>query len=103
MGSITRNLLQNQFETELAQQQNQYDKLSVQYKSNKQIVETFEKSELQNATSILGTANLQFISGEINYLEFVMLCNQAIQIQSNYLDALKAYNDGLIALHFFNF
>lgn len=100
---IQENLLQNQFETELAQQQNQYDKLSVQYKSNKQIVETFEKSELQNATSILGTANLQFISGEINYLEFVMLCNQAIQIQSNYLDALKAYNDGLIALHFFNF
>ena len=99
---IQENLLQNEYETELAQQQNQYDQLLVQYKSNKQIVETFEKSELQNATSILGTANLQFVSGEINYLEFVMLCNQAIQIQSNYLEALKAYNDGLIALEFFN-
>ncbi len=100
---IQENLLQNQYETELAQQQNQYDQLLVQYKSNKQIVETFEKSELQNATSILGTANLQFVSGDINYLEFVMLCNQAFQIQSNYLEALKAYNDALIALEFFNF
>jgi cobalt-zinc-cadmium resistance protein CzcA len=100
---IQENLLQNQYETELAQQQNQYDQLLVQYKSNKQIVETFEKSELQNATSILGTANLQFVSGDINYLEFVMLCNQAFQIQSNYLEALKGYNDALIALEFFNF
>jgi len=100
---IQENLLQNQYETELAQQQNQYDQLLVQYKSNKQIVETFEKSELQNATSIMGTANLQFVSGDINYLEFVMLCNQAFQIQSNYLEALKAYNDALIALEFFNF
>ena len=66
-------------------------------------METFEKSELKTATTILETANKQFVNGEINYLEFVMLSNQAIQIQSNYLEALKAYNDVAIDLNFFNF
>ena len=50
---------------------------------------------------ILETANKQFINGEINYLDWVMLTNQAINIQSNYLDAIKNLNESIIQINYF--
>jgi cobalt-zinc-cadmium resistance protein CzcA len=49
---------------------------------------------------IIETANKQFANGDINYLDFVMLTNQAITIQNNYIEAVKALNDSIIALSF---
>jgi cobalt-zinc-cadmium resistance protein CzcA len=44
---------------------------------------------LKNAQLIFETANKQFSNGDINYLDWVMLTNQAINLQSNYMDAVK--------------
>jgi len=59
-----------------------------------------ENTYHNNDKIIFETANKQFISGEINYLDWVMLTNQAISIQSNYLDAIKNLNETIIQINY---
>jgi heavy metal efflux system protein len=55
-------------------------------------VQAYETTMLKNASTVLNAANLQFQNGEINYLEWVMLTNQAVSIQSGYIDAVQNLN-----------
>jgi heavy metal efflux system protein len=91
---------QKQYETEVLNLQNQYSKLLSYYNSNVEIVKYYEDGGLKNALLITQTATKQFINGDINYLDFVMLTNQAITIQSNYVEAVKALNESIIAINF---
>jgi cobalt-zinc-cadmium resistance protein CzcA len=70
------------------------------YKSNLETVSYFEKTALPNAAIIYKTAYNQFNSGEINYLEWAILTNQSIAIQSNYLDAIRGLNESIIAINY---
>jgi cobalt-zinc-cadmium resistance protein CzcA len=54
----------------------------------KKAVGVYETILLRNAEDILRTANQQFENGEVNYLEWVLLTNQAIAVRSAHLDAL---------------
>lgn len=63
-----------------------------------QTVKYFEETALKNADLIAKTANQQFANGDINYLEWTMLINNAISIQSGYADALKNLNQSIIQL-----
>ncbi|MDJ1485935.1 CusA/CzcA family heavy metal efflux RND transporter [Cytophagaceae bacterium YF14B1] len=56
----------------------------------------YEKQGLGNAATILKTADMQFAKGEINYLQWVILVDQAIGIRNEYLDTLHAYNQAVI-------
>ncbi|MCD2422127.1 CusA/CzcA family heavy metal efflux RND transporter [Niabella pedocola] len=78
----------------------QYEQLLQAYKSNQDIVNQYETSELKNAAVIAETAKKQFLSGAINYLEFVMLQNQVILLRSNYAEALWKLNENAIALQY---
>jgi len=86
---IEKNLLQNQFQSILSQ-----------YTTNLETVAYYETTALKNAKLINGTADKQFINGEINYLDWVMLTNQAINIESNYLDAVKNLNETIIQINY---
>jgi cobalt-zinc-cadmium resistance protein CzcA len=97
---LQENILQRQYETATLSLQNQYAKMLADYNTNIDIVNYFEETELKNASIIIETANKQFANGDINYLDFVMLTNQAITIQNNYIEAVKALNDSIIALSF---
>jgi cobalt-zinc-cadmium resistance protein CzcA len=83
------NLLQSQFNAAIRQ-----------YQSNLATVNYFENTALKNASLISETANKQFNNGELNYLEWVMLTNQAISIRSNYLDAVKNLNETTIQINY---
>lgn len=69
-----------------------------QYQTQLQTVKYFEDTALQNANIITKTANQQFENGYINYLEWTMLINNAVSIQSNYTDAVKELNQSIIQL-----
>lgn len=71
-----------------------------QYQTQMQTVKYFEDTALQNATAIIKTANQQFANGGINYLEWTMLINNAVSIQSNYTDAVKELNQSIIQLNY---
>ena len=80
--------------------QNQLKKLTNIYNSNLDIVSQYESSELKNADVITETAKKQFLAGEINYLEFVILVNQAVALKNNYADAVWKLNQSAIELEY---
>jgi heavy metal efflux system protein len=86
---LETNLLQYQLKTNLSQ-----------YKTDLAAVQYFENTGLKNATLILSVGNKQFESGEINFMEWVILTNQSITIQSNYLDAIKNLNETSIQINY---
>ncbi|WP_410880994.1 CusA/CzcA family heavy metal efflux RND transporter [Myroides sp. DW712] len=79
---------------------NRYQQLLITLSSNQQIVASYEQQAPKGADVIMQTAELQFVNGEINYLEYVMLINQALELLSNYFDSLKAYNDTVIQINY---
>lgn len=89
---------ENNYQLQLQMLENQYKAAVTQYRASLQSVAYFEKTALPNAELIVKTANKQFLNGEINYLEWVMLSNQSIVIENNYLDALKMLNESLILI-----
>lgn len=99
---ITESITENQLQATGAYLQNRYKQLSESYQRNLEIVNYYESEGLKNATVVTETIQKQFTNGEINYLDFVMLFNQAISIQSNYADAVKMLNDTIIQINYLN-
>lgn len=71
-----------------------------QYKAQSDIVKNYKEKQLPAAQIIFKTAEEQFINGQINYLDWVMLNNQAIQIQNDYYSAAMQLNSIVINLQY---
>lgn len=97
---ISQSISENNYLIEKNILENQYRSLISKYHSNLTTVNYFESTALKNASLIISTANKQFVNGDINYLEWAMLTNQAITIESNYLDALRDLNETIIELNY---
>ncbi|HAK80734.1 MAG TPA: CusA/CzcA family heavy metal efflux RND transporter [Runella sp.] len=89
----------NDYEVNLKSLETAYKTALVQYQKNEAAIRYFETSALKNADLITTTANKQFGNGDINYLEWVMLVNQSIEIQSNYIEAVRKSNEAIIYLN----
>ena len=74
--------------------------MATQFTNNSATVNYYEKTWLAQAKLIIETANLQFVNGVINYLEWAMLVNQSTMIQNNYLDALTSLNESIIEINY---
>lgn len=79
----------------------QYQAAVYAYKNHSEVLSELEKVALPNAKIIIETADKQYLNGDINYLDWVMLTNQAISIKSSYLDAKKAVQEDIILLRYF--
>jgi cobalt-zinc-cadmium resistance protein CzcA len=97
---INQHISENTYLLERNNLQLGYKSIMGQYQTNLEILRYFENTALKNASLIFETANKQFVNGELNYLEWVMLTNQAISIQSNYLDAVKNLNETIIQINY---
>lgn len=64
-------------------------------------VQYYEATGLQNAATITTAANAQYRGGYINYMEWVLLINQAIAIRNEYTEALRQLNDATLTLNYF--
>lgn len=74
----------------------------MEYRKAEEAVRYFETTALKNAEIITGTANQQFLGGDINYLEWVLLISQAVSIQNDYIEAVRKRNDTAAELNFYN-
>ena len=97
---ISQSISENLYELEKMQLQNQYQRLLSQHQANVSAVNYYETTGLKNVKLIFETANKQFVNGEIDYLDWVMLTNQAINLQSNYIDAIKNLNETIIQINY---
>ncbi|MBB2147607.1 CusA/CzcA family heavy metal efflux RND transporter [Pedobacter gandavensis] len=71
-----------------------------QLKKNREIVHDFEINALKNAREITQTLNTQLQKGEINYLEWTMLNQQALALRMDYLNAIINLNNSIIQLNY---
>lgn len=74
--------------------------LRTQYRRQEAIVDSYRQKQLPAAAQILQTAKNQLNAGEINFLDWVILTNQAVAIQSQYIDALDLLNQYSISLQY---
>lgn len=94
-------VIANEYELNLKSFEAAYNTALVQYQKYSQAVQYFETTALKNADLIIHTANKQFLAGEINYLEWVLLINQAVSIQNEYIEAVKNRNMAAIEINSF--
>lgn len=101
-----------QFETQQLQWQKEdvMRQLTLKEKQIRQSLQTqqktltyYETTGLDNARGIYYLGGLQFKNGSINYLEWIMLMNQAMSMESDYIDALHQYNLEAIQLRYLNY
>jgi len=98
--ALTEKIAENNYQTQLSTLETQYQSARSQYETYQQALNFYEEFSMPEAKIIRQTADKQFINGEINYLEWVMLNNQAIVIQNNHLDIIKSLNESIINLNY---
>lgn len=98
-GKINLQLSENNYQSGLMSMKIQYRQALESYSKNLQLVTYYENTALKNADLIIVTATKQFSIGELNYLEWVLLANNAISIQTQYIDAVKRLNESVIEIN----
>ena len=78
----------------------EYRTSHLQYIKYMQAVKKYELQYLPNADVITNVANQQLANGNINYLEWVQLINQATSVKNDYIDAVKNLNEAVITLNY---
>ena len=96
---VNLQLSENNYRNGLMSMKIQYQQALETYRKHQQIVNYYEKTALKNADIMISTATKQFENGELNYLEWVLLANNAISIQIQYIDAVKRLNESVIDIN----
>jgi cobalt-zinc-cadmium resistance protein CzcA len=99
LAKINTMIVNSQSDADQIRIQNEIDALFKQFETQSQIINDLENIVLPNAKIIFETAQKQFVNGEIDYLEWAILINQSISIQSDYQDALMKYNQLAIQIN----
>lgn len=97
--AINRTIASGKYEVAVKDYNNNYKQAWVAVVKYRQLVQQYENSGNKSAGEILNTAGLQLQSGNIDYLQWVMLVNQAIVIQSAYADAVNSLNQSIIEIN----
>lgn len=93
-------LSENEHARKTAQLTTEFLQARANYRAHQALVNRYEQRQLPNAERIFETAEQQFAAGEIDYIGWAMLTNQAIQLQHDYTDALRQLNESIIQLNY---
>lgn len=63
------------------------------YDRNKQLLESFNQTLLPNAEIVIRSVSQKLNTGEIGYLEWVVLINQTLQTRSDYYGIIQQFNE----------
>ncbi|MFW2136765.1 TolC family protein [Chryseobacterium sp. TY4] len=96
---INQQLAESNYEIAQKKLKNQYVQNLGEMQKMQREVEYYKTKGLENARTIMFTANLLLKEGETNYLEYSILVNQSLEIQNKYIDAQKILNEKIIELH----
>ncbi len=78
----------------------QYDNALVAYKKQADAVVYYEQAGNKNAAEIIEATGSQYMQGDISYLEYTMLLNQAFDIYNRYYDELKKLNESIFEINY---
>jgi heavy metal efflux system protein len=95
-------IAENNYAATTQQLQSDYLTALALFKKQQQQVAYYEQQGLKNAALITTTANEQLKAGNINYLDWIQVIQQAIIIKSNYIEAIKELQFATISVNYFN-
>ncbi|MFV8355147.1 CusA/CzcA family heavy metal efflux RND transporter [Flavobacterium sp. XS1P32] len=95
---INSQIAENNLTNEKIKLQSQYNEFIQEAKKHEETISYFESKALKNVDLVTKAANDKFINGDINYLEWVMLINQNTEIQSNYIETVRKFNETILKL-----
>lgn len=95
---IQEKVIENEQLVQSKQIQYEYDLLASQYKKAVQHIAYYEKVAIPQGEKLLKTAELSRQNGEIGYAEWSLTLNQVMAIQQEYLNAIRGYNQIVVAL-----
>lgn len=101
VSKINEQITGNEYELNIKKLEAGFIQAMKQYQKYQDAVLYYEKTALKNAETIKTTANKQFLNGEINYLEWALLINQAINIQNEYIEAIRNRNNAVAETNFY--
>jgi cobalt-zinc-cadmium resistance protein CzcA len=99
---IQHKIIENKVEQKTKLLESQLKEAFSIYENNKKTISYYEDEALVNAKQIATLSNLQYNNGEINYMEWVLLMNQAISIENDYQDAILKLNESVINYNYIN-
>lgn len=100
--SKTREMIAaSEYETQTQVFENTYASLVQMYSKYNEMVRYFEDNSLRNVQKMNESADLQYRSGDINYLEWMLIVNQTIQIQSDYIETVRNRNMAVVEINSF--
>lgn len=86
-------VIDQEYDAEKQRLENTFQSFMYQLKLSNEQVSLFEATVLPNANIIVNTATNQFNNGEINYLDWVMLVKQSLDLRNNYVELVKDRNE----------
>lgn len=89
-------LLLNQATLYKKQLENLQNSFENKKQNDLQVLKNYEENVLPGAKSMIATATNQIVKGEINFMEWSWIMNQALTSRLDYLEKVKSYNDGII-------
>jgi cobalt-zinc-cadmium resistance protein CzcA len=95
-----KKISENNYSFGLSALQNEYLLQITRCRNSSEILTYYENAGIKNANLISETAGRQFSNGQINYLEWVLLINQAVSVRNEYINALRNYNENFIQLNY---
>ena len=98
---VNKMVAEGNFESGLKSFRSEYRVAMAQFIKYRETVHYYERTGLKNADLISSTADQQLTNGNINYLEWVQLINQASLIRNEYIDAVKNLNESVIQMKYF--
>jgi cobalt-zinc-cadmium resistance protein CzcA len=77
-----------------------FNSLVDEYQKYSGSVDYYENQAVPEADLIIYQSTLSYKSGALDYLEYVLSLNKALEIKQNHLDALNSFNQTLINIEY---
>lgn len=100
-GKITADIARSETQTLYLQQQSLMNQLLTRYQRSASQLSYYENYALRQARLIRERSEEQMKAGAVGYIEWMMLVNQSIQIESDYFEALHEWNMSVLELNSF--
>ncbi len=99
---LNKHVAEGNYAVEVQNINTAYREAVLQQEKYAEAVKYFEDQALKNAGLITIAANQQLAAGNINYLEWVQLINQATAVKNDYIEAVRNLIDANIQVNYFN-
>ena len=80
-----------------------YMQKQAELNQHKEMINYYTENGQILSKEIIKTADMSYKNGEIDFFQYIQSLENAISIESDYLDSVLSYNQSYLELHYFNF